>query len=941
MNQPRRSWSIRIKLVLAALAVELTMLTVLVANSMRVIEEAVVEQTVHRVSQIKLLMNAALAPPLAQRDHAALQKILEQAVGEENFSYLALEDHEGKVVAAAGWDLATPLPPPDRDLRHDDEDSLGRYDDTVPIRFAGRVYGKLHFGVSTRFLDTARQRLLRQSLLIAGPALLLSAALLTLLGYFITRHLAALTRASHAVAQGEFDVTLPMQARDEVGTLASAFDAMARAIREKLEETRKSEAKFHAIADHSHNIECWFGATGRLIWVSPSVEHMTGYAPEECLAMKNFPIPLIAGEDMEQVMADSRRAIRQATSGSGYEFRVKRKDEAVFWASNTWQPIYGSGGEYLGIRTSIHDVSQLKAIEFKLLGTVAELQQAQVKAKEDHARLTALLSAMNIGILLVGGDSRAQYYNPAFTRILMIHGGENLMGRTAQEMLSLSASAPTRPEHFLKHVLQAPDPLAAGEPFEIQMTDGRVLTQISYPVREDGERLIGRLWLFEDVTRERQTAEQLIYLAERDSLTGLYNRHRFQEELSRMVLDAERRDASMALLFFDLDDFKYVNDTYGHRAGDAILIRVAGEVATQVRRNEILCRLGGDEFAILAPEANEPEMQALAERIVRTIGQIPFRYEDRNLRLTSSVGIALYPEHAFNLEELVAHADAAMYQAKEAGKNVWRSYRHDLEASRQIMARLTWNERIGNALEKGLMRVYFQGVYRTFDRTLSHLEALVRMVDDQNPKQLIMPGHFIPVAEKSGKILDIDRWVIAESIRMLAQSPDTPPIAVNISGRSFDEPSLPQFIADELQRRHVEPQRLLVELTETSAVSDLHDARRFIEALRKTGCMVCLDDFGSGFSSFAYLKLLNVDMLKIDGLFIRDLPNDRDNQVFVKAIVDVARGMRKVTVAEFVEDADTLDMLKGFGVNLVQGYHLDIPQGDHPALQSARSATPK
>lgn len=941
MNPLRRGWSIRIKLVLVALAAQLAVLVVLVANSMRVIEDAVVEQAVQRVSQIKLLMNAALVAPLAQRDHAALQKILEQAVREENFSYLVLKDRQGKVVAAAGWDLATPLPPQDRDLRHDDEDSRGRHDDTVPIWRADQVYGDLHFGISTRFLDVALQKLLWQSLAIAGPALLLSAALLTLLGYFITRHLAALTRASHAVARGEFDVALPLQARDEVGTLAAAFDTMARAIRGRLEEARKSEAKFHAIADHSHNIECWFGATGRLIWVSPSVERMIGYTPQECLAMKNFPIPVIAKEDLEQIMADSLRAIRQATSGSGYDFRVRRKDGGLFWASNTWEPIYGADREYLGIRTSIHDVSQLKDAEFRLLETVRELQQSQVRAKEDHARLTALLSAMNIGILLVDGDGHVRYYNPAFTRILMIPGDENPLGRTAQEILSLSASTPERPEHFLKHVLAAPDPLVVGEPFEIQMTDGRVLTQSSYPVQEDGGRLIGRLWLFEDVTQERQTAEQLVYLAERDSLTGLYNRHRFQEELSRMMLDAERRGVSMALLFFDLDDFKYVNDTYGHRAGDAILIRVAGEVATQVRRNEVLCRLGGDEFAVLAPEVDEPEMQALAERIVRTIGKIPFHYEGRNLRLTSSLGIALYPRHAFNLEELVAHADAAMYQAKEAGKNAWRIYRHDLEASHRIMARLTWNERISHALEKGLMRVHFQGVYRTFDRSLSHLEALVRMVDDQNPKQLIMPGHFIPVAEKSGKILDIDRWVIAESIRMLAQSPDTPPIAVNISGRSFDEPDLPQFIADELRRRQVEPQRLLVELTETSAVSDLHDARRFIDALRKTGCVVCLDDFGSGFASFAYLKLLDADVLKIDGLFIRDLPNDRDNQVFVKAIVDVARGMRKVTVAEFVEDAETLDMLKGFGVNLVQGYYLDRPQGDHPALQSVRDATPK
>ena len=437
------------------------------------------------------------------------------------------------------------------------------------------------------------------------------------------------------------------------------------------------------------------------------------------------------------------------------------------------------------------------------------------------------------------------------------------------------------------------------------------------------------------MTRERQTAEQLIYLAERDSLTGLYNRHRFQEELARMIVDADRRNTCGALLFFDLDEFKYVNDTFGHRAGDSMLIRVAGEVSSLIRRNEIFSRLGGDEFAVLLPEADEKEAAMLGERIVRAIAQIPFRFEGQNMRLTASLGIALYPVHASNVEELIAHADTAMYQAKEVGKNAWRIYRSDLDASRQMLSRITWNERITYALENDLLRLHFQGVYSAADNELSHLEVLVRMVDQADPTRLIMPGHFIPIAEQSGKILDIDRWVIEESVKLLASSANMPSLAINISGRSFDDPALPQFISGCLQKYGVAPYRILIELTETSAVSDLHDAQRFIEALHVTGCRTCLDDFGNGFSSFAYLKHLKADILKIDGLFIRDLPNDRDNQVFVKAIVDVARGLRKITVAEFVEDAETLGMLKGFGVDLVQGYHLDMPVGDHPALRRA------
>jgi diguanylate cyclase (GGDEF)-like protein len=448
-------------------------------------------------------------------------------------------------------------------------------------------------------------------------------------------------------------------------------------------------------------------------------------------------------------------------------------------------------------------------------------------------------------------------------------------------------------------------------------------------------RPVGHLWLFQDVTRERQTADQLIYLAERDALTGLYNRHRFNEELGRMIADAQRHSSRLALLFYDLDDFKYINDTFGHRAGDAMLIRVAGEVAGQVRRNELYARLGGDEFAILVPEISDEMLRVLAERITRAIAQVRFEYEGQSLRLTSSLGVAVFPDHADNPEDLIARADTAMYQAKEAGKNAWRIYRSDLDITSQMVKRLSWNDRILHALENNLMDLQFQGIYGTSDRALSHFEVLVRMRDKDDPSVMVMPAQFIPMAEKSGKILEIDRWVLRESIQMLAELKSVPAFAVNISGRSFDEPMLPQFIAEQLKRYGVAPHRLMVELTETSAVSDLHDAQRFIEALHHTGCGVALDDFGTGFSSFAYLKHLQVDAVKIDGLFIRNLPKEYDNQLFVKAIVTVARGLHKTIIAECVEDEETLVMLRGFGVDSVQGYYLEKPRVDHPLLQAA------
>lgn len=430
-----------------------------------------------------------------------------------------------------------------------------------------------------------------------------------------------------------------------------------------------------------------------------------------------------------------------------------------------------------------------------------------------------------------------------------------------------------------------------------------------------------------------QQRDQLITLAERDALTGLYNRRRFEDELARFFRDDAGGDHQGTVLLFDLDEFKYVNDSFGHLAGDAMLLRMAGEARALVRDTDILCRLGGDEFAVFMPHAPLDSALALAERIVRTVAHTALEIEGKPLRLTTSLGVAHCPDHGRNAEELVSHADTAMYQAKRLGKNRWNVYRPDHDAAQAMAARLAWNERIDRALERRLLRLHFQGVYRAGDGGLAHLEALLRMVDETDPARCIVPDRFIGHAEKSGRILDIDRWVVRESIALLAAHPRLPALALNISGRSLDDPDLPGFITAQLARHGVAPGRLLVELTETAAISDLHDAERFIDALRRAGCTLCLDDFGSGFASFAYLKQLKVDVLKIDGLFIRDLPRERDNQVFVRSIVEVARGMGQRTVAEFVEDAETLRLLRAFGVDMVQGYHLDQPRADHPALR--------
>ncbi len=613
------------------------------------------------------------------------------------------------------------------------------------------------------------------------------------------------------------------------------------------------------------------------------------------------------------------------------------------------RPIAMQGNDELGhladaFDDMVEELVQQRALQFAhaqaLQTEIDERRQFMTRLEEERARLLALLGAMNLGILFVSHENRATYCNAAFLAMWDFSEGITVVGNTTDQWLEASQRLMIDPLEFRRHMDEAKVSPELHKRLEIRLHDGRIVMHDAYPVRDAQEHFIGRLWVQEDITHERQTAEQLVRLAQHDPLTSLYNRRRFEDELARFFHAAERIPSQAALLFFDLDEFKYINDTFGHRAGDSVLNRMAVEIRTLVRSGETLFRLGGDEFAVLMPHASLDDAQHLAERIVARISQTPLRLHEHTVRLTTSLGIAHFPTHADNAEDLVAHADAAMYQAKHTGKNRWNVYRPDRDSSREMATRLAWNDRIARALEHDLLRLHFQGVHHAADGRLAHLEALIRMEDEANPGQLIMPAQFIEPAEKSGKILQIDRWVIGRSIELLAGHPNLPAIAVNISGRSFDDPELPAWIGGQLRQRQVAPRRLLVELTETSAVSDMGDAARFIAALRDTGCPICLDDFGTGFSSFAYLKNLQADVLKIDGMFIRDLPSERDNQVFVRAIIEVAHGMGKLTVAEFVEDEATLQMLRALGVDMVQGYHLDRPRADHPVFADRPAPEP-
>jgi len=544
-------------------------------------------------------------------------------------------------------------------------------------------------------------------------------------------------------------------------------------------------------------------------------------------------------------------------------------------------------------------------------------------SQQEKARLTSLLEVMTRGILFETLDERVAYYNPALIKVLGLHETPKFIG----EFVSFVAECANRKikTQTKKDCLLNKSVLDNGSSIlEFELLDGTVVIQRFYPVYDEEKDIVGTLWIYEDVTVERQTAEQLIHLAEHDFLTGLYNRRKFEEEMNRQIDICRRHNTELVLVFFDVDDFKYINDAFGHKYGDEVLSKIASDVGVLVRREELFCRLGGDEFAILVPDANLKSAQLLAERVRTAVSNISFQREEKRIRVTSSIGISLFPKHAVEMDELLVCADIAMYQAKDAGKNTWKVFEKNQEASQQLLKRINWDVQISDALENESFELYYQGMFSPKNNELFCLEALLRMVVE-GQSNVVLPGQFIPFAERSGKIIEIDRWVLKNVISTLAKNSTITCISVNISGRSFDDPMLAQFIVQTLEAYNVKPQRLLLELTETAAVTDLHDAQRFISAMRAYGCKIAIDDFGSGYASFIYLKHLEADVVKIDGLFTHDLIKETDNQLFIKAIVDIAHGLNKKTVAEFVEDEGSLELLEALGVDYVQGFYFQKP----------------
>ncbi|SFU69666.1 bifunctional diguanylate cyclase/phosphodiesterase [Halomonas korlensis] len=560
--------------------------------------------------------------------------------------------------------------------------------------------------------------------------------------------------------------------------------------------------------------------------------------------------------------------------------------------------------------TTLELSDQLEALEDEISARGVQLAERVEELARERDFVGSLLDTARVFIVTQDKQGRIGLVND-YALSVMATEETRLVGRLFDDVFSNAPSSPVVPA---KASLQEEQPLMTA--------DGRQRTIIWYhaPLPASQKGLAVRISVGLDITDRKAAEARLTWLAERDPLTELYNRRFFQDALAVALQEGHKG----AVLLLDLDQFKDVNELSGHHAGDRLLRQVADTLFEALGHRGVIARLGGDEFALLLVGANEARAIRVAQQITHLLDNLSFDTGGRRHRANASTGIAMFPAHGDTPADLMASADVAMYKAKDSGIQRWHLLSALEDAKDELQDRVYWIERVRQALEEDAFELMVQPIVRLENREVRHYEVLLRMRDADG--SLISPGSFIPQAERSGQIVQIDRWVLRHSLQALRQLQEKGiSLAVNLSGQSLHDVGLKQFLADELLSSGADPNSLILEVTETAAVTDFSTARGVLLAMRDLGCRTALDDFGVGFSSFHYLGQLPVDFIKIDGSFIRSLPVSADSRVIVKAIADIAAGFGKQAIAEFVDQEALLPMLESYGITYGQGFHLGRP----------------
>ncbi len=573
------------------------------------------------------------------------------------------------------------------------------------------------------------------------------------------------------------------------------------------------------------------------------------------------------------------------------------------------------------------DLPQVAETTLREWSHIIERQRAEEALQESEKRYRALYDDNPSMFFTVDAAGTVLSANN-FAAEQLGYSVEELVGKPLLK-LHPAADRETGRRH-IEQCFQKPEILHRWEICKQRRDTSRIWVRVTARIVADVDGRPSALIVCEDVTEARQLSDQLSYQASHDPLTGLVNRREFERRLERTIHQARGEQAEHALCYLDLDQFKVINDTCGHVAGDELLRQVGGVLHHGIRKRDTLARLGGDEFGVLIKHCAPENARKVAEGLRKAVAELRFLWESTSFKIGVSIGLVAINDLSEDGTALMAAADSACYAAKDQGRDRVHVYHADDTELARRQGEMQWVSRIHSALEENQFYLTYQPIapIQNGNGAGTHYELLLRMMDEN--QKLILPGAFLPAAERYNLIHQLDHWVAGTAFRWLAEHRGHLDrlhlCSINLSGHSLGDRKFLEFITVELGRRDIPAEKICFEITETAAISNLPSATRFIKELRKLGCRFALDDFGSGLSSFAYLKNLPVDFLKIDGLFVKDIVDDPIDLAVVRSINEIGHVMGKRTIAEFVENEAILDKIRAIGIDYAQGYHIGHPQ---------------
>lgn len=662
---------------------------------------------------------------------------------------------------------------------------------------------------------------------------------------------------------------------------------------------------------------------GGRTYYSPVWKAILGYAENEISDSPAEWCRLIHPDDKAQADELDASCIEGGVDSFECEFRMRHHDGHWVWILDRGRVVMrDANGRALRMIGTHVDISAQKRSQDDLRALTAALF-------EEKERLRVTLCSIGDAVICTDTEANVTFMNPvaeAMTGWSLADAG----GKPVRNIFNVVDPLGNRPPCTVKACLRDLVPYYTRDDTNLTTRDGRMLTvrDSAAPIRDAEGLLLGAVLVFQDVTPARALQNELAQSALIDPLTGLANRKALEQRLAQADATVRRGGRRISLCFIDLDRFKILNDSAGHAAGDALLVAVADAIRAHIRPGDEVHRLGGDEFGILM-ECPLDEAEQIAKSVIRAIAALPFAWEGRGFALTASAGIAEIPIEGIQVGELMSRADVACYTAKSTGRNRVSLYRPEESEAGRYHRDIQIASGIRSAIAEDRFRLFAQRI--TYlqdggDGTRRYFEILLRLEDEDG--ELMFPGAFIPAAERYDLMGEIDRWVIQTTLRRYGprlRALGDFSLAINLSANSLNDPNLWPFVRAELEASAIEPKRLHFEITETALIDNLEAASEFVASARAIGCGITLDDFGAGLSSFSYLRRFPVDQLKIDGNFVRQIANSPVDRAIVESINDLGHKFGARTIAEFVEDQETLDLLRDLGVDMAQGYTIARP----------------